>query len=133
MVQHIAGSKLCGLNLLRYDDIPAEQIKENLAANAVFKKSNKDSGWHAFKSDVPATRMIGPYQVNFDMEGQPIVAKNGHPLGGKHQWHLAKYFRGRYRGFCKVFSHGCPAGHFATCKSSCIVCKGVTADAAQER
>ena len=43
VVQHIAGSKLCGLNLLRYDDIPAEQIKENLAANAVFKKSNKDS------------------------------------------------------------------------------------------
>ena len=133
VVQHIAGSQICGLNLLRYDDIPLEQIDENFEANAAFKQANKKSGWHAFKSDVPALRMIGPYPVNHDMDGSPIKAKNGHPLGGTHQWHLAKYFRGRYRGFCKVLSQGCPAGVFAPCTRSCIVCNGVVvADAADE-
>ena len=134
VVQHLAGSQLCGLNIIRYDELPLEQISENLDANAAYKQANKTSGWHAFKSDIPAVRMIGPYLTNTDMEGHPIQAKNGHPLGGKHQWHLANYFRGRFRGFCKVESQGFPAGFFVPCTRSCTVCYGVVvADAANER
>ena len=64
---------------------------------------------------------LGPYLPVYGLNGDLLVASNGHPLSSNHPWHRSPDLSG---GDDSLTITGCPASLREACTEQCCLCRG---------
>ena len=136
-------SPLCRMNLLSRGECVSDAAAVVLASEAAATRlANTKAGKHKHFATRKSVRLFGPFLEVFDLDGNPIVAKNGHPLGPGRAWNRParldvkvcnKYLCwSRSRPDCSCTNCAsipadvtCPAALLVQCTDKCVICSGI--------
>ena len=123
MVHVTTTSKVCKFNLLMRGPVTSNEqdieLQERMCRQ---RKANKVSGIGKNAHTLSAIRILGPFLKVMDLNGEHIEESKGHPLGCGKKHHRPPQCESPFENLTGL---ACHASLYATCNSSCILCKGV--------
>ena len=119
-------------------DAAAKDLEDAAAASRL---GNVKGGQGKYYVEKGCVRVLGPWPEVVGLDGNLIVAANGHPLGMGQKWHLPEQLKTKAcKRFC-AWVHGafsckcqlctalpprmtCPASLYVECTVACALCRG---------
>ena len=120
----------------------SEEVAVALATEAASTRlANTKAGRRKHSATRKSVRLFGPFREVIDLDGNPIVAKNSHPLGPGRAWNRPARLDVKVCNTYLCWSHtrpdcsctncaslpadvSCPAALLVQCTDKCVICSG---------